>query len=107
MPGQHDVRRFSIAATALATLIAVTSAGGCTRQAHTRSDFGVAARTTFDRQARAASRGPTQGLDSEEASAIEERYREALGKRGALPRNDPRSSVLLLEEGRHDAAKHP
>lgn len=107
MSSPHDMRRFSIAATALTTLVAVTSAGGCTRQAHTRSDFGVATRAVFDHQARAASRGPTQGLDSEEASAIQDRYREAIGKRGAPPRNDPRSSVLRLEEGRHDAAKHP
>jgi hypothetical protein len=107
----HDKRTFSIAAIALATLAGAAIASGCARRAHTRSDFGVPNRTFFDHQAQAASAGSAQGLDSEEASAIHQHYREALGKRGAQPRNDPGSSVLILQENphetRHDASKRP
>lgn len=81
----------------------VLAAGGCTRRAHTRSDFGVANRTFFDRQAKSAGAGALQGLDSDEASSIHQQYRE--GRRGAGARSDPRSSVLILQEGRRDDAK--
>lgn len=87
-------------------LIGILLAAGCARRAHLRDDFGVATRTFFDRQAVAAASGAGQGLDSEEAAAIHQRYRETVGKKGvAAPRNDPRSSVLILGEDRHDAIK--
>ncbi len=87
-------------------LSGILIAAGCARRPHMRGDFGVATHTFFDRQAVAASSGAGQGLDSEEAAAIHQRYRETVGKKGAAaPRNDPRSSVLILGEDRHDATK--
>jgi hypothetical protein len=90
----------------LAALVAVALAPGCGRRAHTRADYGVANRAFFDRQAQQAARGTTQGLDSEEASAIHQHYRESIGRRGAQQqRNDPRSSVLILEDDRNEPQK--
>ncbi len=101
---QHFKHAF--AALALATLVAVPLAGGCARHAHTRGHFGVQNRTFFDRQAAAAGRGSAQGLDSEEAAAIHSKYRDTVGKPGAQSRNDPGSSVLILQPENHrDAAK--
>jgi hypothetical protein len=107
MRNQHHKRTFSAAAIALATLAGAAIASGCARRAHTRSDFGVPNQTFFNYQAQAASAGSAQGLDSEEASAIHQHYRETLGKRGTQPRNDPGSSVLILQENHHDASKRP
>lgn len=89
----------------LAALVAVALAPGCGRRAHTRADYGVANRAFFDRQAQQAARGTTQGLDSEEAAVIHQHYRESIGKRGAQQRNDPRSSVLILEDDRNEPQK--
>lgn len=81
---------------------------GCARRPHTRADFGVPNRAFFDRQAGAAAHGSAQGLDSEEAATIHQRYRDTIGKRGATaPRNDPGSSVLILGEDRNAATKRP
>lgn len=90
----------------LATLVlASATAAGCARRAHTRSDFGVANKTFFDRQAQATGSGSAlQGLDSDEASSINQQYRQSRGTRGAGSRNDPGSSVLILQEGRRDEA---
>lgn len=96
----RDKRQLMIAA-----LVAVAVAPGCGRRAHTRTDFGVANRAFFNRQAQQAGRGAAQGLDSEEASAIHQRYRESIGKRGVQQRNDPRSSVLILEDDRNEPQK--
>ena len=85
--------------------LAAALAGGCARHAHTRRDFGVANHAFFDRQAHATTRGSAQGLDSEEAAAIHQDYRTTIGKREAAGRNDPRSSVMILQEDRRDSAK--
>lgn len=91
----------SIAVVAGALLVT-----GCARRPHTRSDFGVPNHTFFDRQAEGTTRGSAQGLDSEEAAVIHQHYGQTLGKRGATPRNDPGSSVLILGEDRN-ASKKP
>ena len=87
----------------IAIVIAIAAAASCTRRAHTRSDFGVANRTVFDRQAEASGSGTAQGLDSEEAATTNQRYRETLGRRGRESRNDPSSSVLIIQGDRRDA----
>lgn len=89
----------------VAVVFAVAIAPGCGRRAHTRADYGLANRAFFNRQAQQAGRGAAQGLDSEEASAIHQRYRESIGKRGVQQRNDPRSSVLILEDDRNEPQK--
>lgn len=89
---------------AIVLAMSVGAGIGCGRRAHTSRTFGVANHTLFDHQAQATTHGSGQGLDSEEAAVVHERYRETLGTRGAEPRNDPRSSVLILDEGRHEAA---
>lgn len=102
----NDRRRFVIAISLVA---GAALAGGCARRAHTSPRFGVQNHAYFDRQAAAAARGTAQGLDSEEAAVIHQRYRETIGKRGAQQqRNDPRSSVLILDQGdQRDASKRP
>lgn len=84
--------------------IAVVLATGCARRPHTRPDFGVPNHAFFDRQAQAAVRGSAQGLDSEEAATIHQRYRDTIGKRGATA---PGSQVLILGEDRNAATKRP
>lgn len=88
-------------------VLVLGAAAACARRAHTRSDFGVQNKAFFDRQAEAAGRGSAQGLDSEEAAAIHQRYRDTIGKPGTTSRNDPGSSVLILQEPGRDAPKHP
>lgn len=87
--------------------LALAAAAACARRPHTRSDFGVQNKAFFDRQADATRRGSAQGLDSEEAAAIHQRYRDTIGKPGAASRNDPGSSVLILQEPGRDAPKRP
>lgn len=101
-------RTFSIAAVIVSTLAAATLATACGRRPHTNAEFGVNNRTFFDRQARAAYTGSAQGLDSEEASAIHQQYRQGMGnKRTTQSAPDPKSSVLILQEDKRDAAKRP
>lgn len=89
----------------LATAVVAIAIGGtaasvsCSRQAHIRDDFGVQTRQFFDRQAGAAEKGDSQGLDSEEASLIHQSYRKNMGSPSGPTRSDPRSSVLILEDG--------
>jgi hypothetical protein len=94
----------TVAAIALA---AATLGPGCARQLHRRDGFGAANHRFFDRQAEAAAAGPGAGLDSEEAAIIPQRYREALGARAATARDDPRSSVLILQEDGDAARRRP
>ncbi|MBL9017542.1 MAG: hypothetical protein JNL83_25355 [Myxococcales bacterium] len=70
---------------------------GCTRKPHTRSTWGTEVHSAFDRQAQATGSGSAQGLDSEEAAAIQRRYRQSIGNPPAKT-SDPRSSVLILED---------
>lgn len=100
---QSHPSRFVVAAVAV-TL--VTAALACQRREHTRSGFGLANRAFFDRQAKAAGSGSAQGLDSEESALIHQRYRANLGsQRSTLAPNDPRSSVMILQEERRDAPR--
>lgn len=101
-------RTFSIAAVIVSTLAAGTLTTACARRPHTNPEFGVNNRAFFDRQARAAYSGSAQGLDSEEAATIHQQYRQGMGaKRGAQSTPDPKSSVLILQEDKRDAAKRP
>ena len=85
-----------LAALTLAAAFAATAA--CGSRAHLGENHGVQSRAFFERQARAASDGTAQGLDSEEASLIHESYRETLGQK--VRRNqDQSSSMLILENG--------
>jgi len=99
-------RIFSIAVVGVALLAGITVSASCSRRPHTSSTFGVANRTFFDRQAQAANNGSAQGLDSEEASAIHQHYRQGLGNRGQTTA-DPKSSVMILQEDKRDAPKRP
>lgn len=85
-------------------LLLLVLAAGCARRPHTRSDFGVSNRAFFNRQARASEKGSGQGLDSEEAATIQKRYHQNLGNTSQRP-NDPRSSVLILEDTSHAAPR--
>lgn len=87
--------------------VSVALAFACQRREHLRSGFGVENRTFFDRQAAAAGSGSAHGLDSEEAAAVQQRYRQSIGdprSRAASP-GDPRSSVMILQEDRRAPAK--
>lgn len=92
--------RFSVGAVLVAAAIGA-AALGCSRKEHIREDFGVQTREFFDRQARSAEDGQTQGLDSEEAALIHQSYRGTMGGQAASrqTRGDPASSVLILEDG--------
>lgn len=70
---------------------------GCADREHIRDDFGAKARTFFLRQRvheTAAVDSPT-GLDSEEASLIQARYRDSLG--GGNASTDDSEQVMVLE----------
>lgn len=85
-------------------LLLVLGPAGCTRKAHTRSTWGTEIHSAFDRQAQGARSGSAQGLDSEEASGIERRYRQSIGN--PPPKgNEPGSSVLMLEGDGHATPK--
>jgi hypothetical protein len=81
-------------AAAVATM---ALAGGCTRRAHMRDDFGVPTRSFYDRQAAATKDGGGDGLDSEEAALIHANYRKTLGNGAGARTADPKSQVLIVE----------
>ena len=92
--------------TNLFILLLLLGAASCTRKPHTRAAWGTEVHSAFDRQAQAVGHGSAQGLDSEEAAGIQRRYRQSVGN--PPPKGDePRSSVLMLEDDGHATSKKP
>lgn len=88
-------------------LLVLLAGAGCASREHMSEDYGRQTRSFFSKQRvnQTPAIGSADGLDSEESTAIRDRYQEQLAPEDKTHESDNSSRVLVLEESRDGKSK--
>ena len=89
-------------------LACVLVAAGCASREHMSEDYGRQTREFFAKQRvhPTPAEGSPGGLDSEEAAAVRDRYKQSMEPEKNRGQTDMSSQVLLLQESSDGNSKH-